>query len=176
MFDAGQARKAEAVLVQRDWRADGGDRRVRVTSSNIHIARRLAGVNMRISVPVPAYQGVLLDLATGPDGVPSYRLLLAHRDRDLDVLLGETPDGWAAAANWAAWADWLGLPRIAPMEMDGATDADADDSRPAAAPVPRRGGSAVSRRRPRFLARRKTGDGARLAAVFSGERVIVSYE
>lgn len=174
MFDAGQARKAEAVLVQRDWRADGGDRRVRVTSSSIHIARRFGGVNMRISVPVPAYQGVLLDLATGPDGVPSYRLLLAHRDRDLDVVLGETPDGWAAASDWAAWADWLGLPRLAPVEADGLADADA--SRPAAAPAPRRGGSTVSRRRPRFLARRKTGDGARLAAVFADEREIVSYE
>src|SRR5512137_664039 len=45
MFEAGQARKAETVLVQRDWRADGGDRRVRVTSSDIHIARRFGGVN-----------------------------------------------------------------------------------------------------------------------------------
>jgi len=118
MFEAGQARKAETVLVQRDWRADGGDRRVRVTSSDIHIARRFGGVNMRISVPVPAYQGVLLDWSAGDDGAPRYRLLLAHRDRDLDVVLAETPDASAAADDWAAWAAWLGLPRLASTEAD----------------------------------------------------------
>lgn len=174
MFDAGQARKAETVLVQRDWRADGGARRVRVTSSDIHIARRFGGVNMRISVPVPAYQGVLLDWAAGEDGAPRYRLLLVHRDRDLDVVLAETPDDSAAADEWTAWAAWLGLPRLAPTEADEVVML--DDARPAAAPVPRRGGSWVGRRRPRFLVRRKTGDGARLSAVFTGEREIVSYE
>ena len=68
---------------------------------------------MMITVPVPAYQGVLLDWAAGEDGAPSYRLLLAHRDRDLDVVLAETPDESAAADEWAAWAAWLGLPRLA---------------------------------------------------------------
>jgi hypothetical protein len=174
MFEAGHARKAETVLVQRDWRADGGDRRVRVTSSDIHIARRFGGVNMRISVPVPAYQGVLLDWAAGEDGAPRYRLLLAHRDRDLDVVLAETPDESAATEEWAAWAAWLGLPRLASTEADDVVTM--DDARPAVAPAPRRGASSVSRRRPRFLARRKTGDGARLTAVFAGEREIVSYE
>ncbi len=174
MVEAVRARREETVLVQRDWRADGGDRRVRVTSSDIHIARRFGGVNMRISVPVPAYQGVLLDLATGEDGAPRYRLLLAHQDRDLDVVLAETADEGAAAADWADWAEWLGLPRLAPTDAEEVDDAGA--SAPCATPIPRRGASSVLRRRPRFLARRKAGDAERLTSVFDGEREIISYE
>lgn len=172
MVDAGHARKEETFLVQRDWRADGGDRRVRVTRADVLIARRFGGVKMRISVPVPSYRGVLLDRAAGEDGAPRWRLLLAHRDRDLDVVLDETADEGAAAAGWADWAAWFGLPRLAPAGTES-VDA-AATARPA--PAPRRGASAVRRRRPRFLACRKTGDAGRLAAVFAGEREIVCYE
>ncbi|MGJ0506700.1 MAG: DUF6101 family protein [Methylocystis sp.] len=174
MFEASHARADEAVLVQRDWRADGGARRVRVTSSDILISRRFGGVKMRISVPVPAYQGVLLDLVAAETGEPCYRLSLAHRDRDLDVVLAEVEDEDIATGAWADWADWLGLPRLAPTEEGGV--ADMDLPLPAARPAPRRGASSVRRRRPRFLACRKTGDAARQAAVHAGEREIISYE
>lgn len=158
-------------LVQRDWRADGGARRVRVTSSDILIARRFGGIDMRIQIPVPAYRGVFLDVLESADGAPSYRLLLAHADRDLDVLLDETGDCAAAAAGWRDWAARLGLPLLA------ATAPDVVGASPALnSPVPRRGGSALRRRRPRFLMRRRTGETARMAAVFAGEREIVSYE
>lgn len=172
MVDAAHARKEETVLVQRDWRADGGARRVRVTRADILIARRFGGVNMRISVPVPAYRGVLLDLATGEDGAPCWRLLLAHRDRDLDVVLAETADEKVAAADWAEWANWLGLPRLAAVEAETS----ADSAAPRLTPAPRRGASAVRRRRPQFLVRRKSGDAARLSAIFAGEREIICYE
>ncbi len=86
MVEAGHANRAdEALLVQRDWRADGGSRRVRVTRAGVLITRRFGGVDMRIAVPAPAYRGVALDVAGGGDGAPCYRLSLVHRDRDLDV-------------------------------------------------------------------------------------------
>jgi hypothetical protein len=174
MLEASQARKDENFFTQRDWRADGGARRVRVTSSDILIARRFGGVKMSISVPVPAYQGVLLDLVASEDGAPRYRLLLAHRDRDLDVALAETRDADEAAKEWAYWAARLGLPRLAVTEAGAFTDVDAPEPRPVV--TPRRGASSVSRRRPRFLARRKTGAPVEGAAVFAGEREIISYE
>lgn len=174
MLEAGLANKGEeAFLVQRDWRADGGSRRVRVTRRDILIARRFGGVDMKIMVPVPAYRGVLLDVAAGEAGAPRYRLLLAHRDRDLDVVLGETGDSLAAAADWKDWAAWLDLPRLAAENGDFA---EVDASAGGAAAPERRGGSSVTRRRPRFLAVRKSGDTRRMAAVFAGEREIVSYE
>ncbi len=174
MFEAGHANKSEeAFFVQRDWRADGGARRVRVTRRDILIARRFGGVDMKITVPVPAYRGVLLDVATGEAGAPCYRLLLAHRDRDLDVVLGETGDSAAAAADWKYWAAGLELPRRAAANGDFAeVDAPAGEI----AAQARRGGSSVRQRRPRFLALRKSGDPRRLAEIFAGEREIVCYE
>jgi len=163
-------RVEEGFLVQRDWRADGGDRRVRVTRSDILIARRFGGIDMRIQIPVPAYRGVFLDVLESADGLPAYRLLLAHADRDLDVLLEETGDCAAAAAGWRDWAAWLGLPLLS------ATAPDVVGVSPLVDAIPRRGGSALRRRRPRFLMRRRSGDTARMAAVFAGEREIVSYE
>lgn len=160
-------------LVQRDWRADGGARRVRVTRSDILIARRFGGIDMRIQIPVPAYRGVFLDIVDGDDGAPLYRLLLAHVDRDLDVLLEETRDRAAAEAGSGEWAAWLDLPLLA-ATMEDAACANACDT--AGAPRARRGGSALRRRRPRFLMRRLTGEAARLEAIFSGEREIVCYE
>jgi Family of unknown function (DUF6101) len=173
MVESTVARRAgEELLVQRDWRADGGARRVRVTRSDILIARRFGGVDMRIRVPVPAYRGVFLDLAEGADGAPCYRLLLAHADRDLDVLLEETPDAAVAAADASDWADWLGLPLLAAAQEEAAAERTGAQK----GPVARRGGSTVARRRPRLLTRRRAGETARMATIFAGEREIVSYD
>jgi hypothetical protein len=174
MFEAGNTRKSEdAFLVQRDWRADGGARQVRVTRGGVIITRRFSGVKMMISVPAPAYKGVALDVVEGRNGAPFYRLSLAHRDSDLDVVLAETQDCGDAAADWKYWAAWLGLPRLA-VENEELTAVDAVKG--ALAGAPRRSRASVRQRRPRFLARRKPGDAARLAEVFFDERVIISYE
>jgi hypothetical protein len=174
MFDAGAARKIEEQLfVQRDRRADGGARRVRVTRSDILIARRFGGVEMMIAVPVPAYCGVALDVSEGRDGAPCYRLSLAHRDADLDVLLAETQDGGAAAAEWKYWAAWLGLPRVTNEDGEFAS---VDPALGGEVSIQRRRNATVAKRRPRFLLRRKAGDAARMDEVFAGEREIICYE
>lgn len=174
MFEAGNARKIdEAFLVQRDWRADGGVRRVRVTRSDILISRRFNGVDMMIAVPAPAYCGVVLDVVEGQDGAPCYRLSLAHRDRDLDVVLAETQDSGDAAADWKYWASWLALPRLA---AENGKLAKVDAAGSSLTTFPRRGASSLRSRRPRFLTRRKTGVAARMAEVFAGEREIICYE
>lgn len=146
-----------------------GARRVRLTRSGVLIARRVSGVDMMISVPVPAYKGVVLQVVAGEDGAPRYRLLLSHRDRDLDVLLVETQDSCDAAADWKFWSSWLGLPRI-----DAAKGELAEAERQAVRA--RRGNAAVRARRPRFLMRRKSGDLARTTSIFAGEREIICYE
>jgi hypothetical protein len=143
---------------------------VRVTRSGVLIARRFSGVDMMISVPLPAYKGVALDVVAGDDGAPRYRLSLAHRDRDLDVLLAETQDSCDAAADWKFWSSWLGLPRIEAADGQGAEG----EARPTFRA--RRGNAVVRSRRPRFLMRRKGGDSARMTTVFAGEREIVCYE
>lgn len=176
MVEAETARKIEdSVSVQRDRRADGGARRIRMTREDVLIARRLSGVSMVISVPVSAYRGVALDVQAAGDGSPRYVLSLAHRDPDLDILLGDTQDCGSVAADWRYWAAWLGLPRLA--EEDGELrplDGGTEDA--VAASARRRGDANVRKRRPRFLIRRKAGDPSRAKMVHVEEREIISYE
>ncbi len=163
------AEKPRTALMQAqsDARADGGVRQVRVTRSNILILRRLAGVSMRILAPVANYRGVSLAVEPAHKGGAAYRLLLAHRqDPDFDVVLAETLDAQAAAADWGYWADYLDLPRLA--------DAQGEDKRPGRCER-RRGGGLLAKRRPRFLNRRKCGEAGRVATVFA-EREIICYE
>lgn len=167
---------SEEIIVARDRRADGGARRVRVTRHDILIARRLAGIAMVITVPTSAYRGVALDVRAAGDGGASYRLSLAHRDPDLDVVLAETRDSGAAAADWRYWASFLDLPRLAGAEGDLSALERPQDARAKTLAPPRRQGSATLKRRPRFLSRRKAGDAARLQAVFTDEREIICYE
>jgi len=165
------APRAAHTLVQRDRRADEGQRQVRVTREGVLISRRLAGIAMHIRVPVAAYRGVALDVSAGREGGACYRLSLAHQDPELDVVLAETQDGGAVAADWKYWANWLDLPRLAAR---GEALEALEPARPAV--ERRRAGVAVAKRRPRFLARRKTGVAARTDISFAGEREIVCYE
>ncbi len=159
-------------FLQRDRRADEGKRQVQLTGDDIMISRRLAGIRMMISVPVSSYRGVALDVDACEQGGASYRISLAHADPDLDVILAETHDSGAIAADWRYWATFLGLPRL--WSRDGGAE-------PAPAAIasttsPRRRNASVRKRRPHFLARRKLGDLTRASAVFAGEREIICYE
>lgn len=167
------AMNAEAlVLAQRDARADGGVRHVRVRRSDILITRRFAGVKMRILAPVAAYRGVALTVENAENGGVAYRLSLAHADPDFDVVLAETADSRAVAADWRFWAEYLNLPRLA---HDGGVVRPGSE-RARKASFSRIRGAVVAKRRPRFLCRRKGGDPARTRVVFANEREIVCYE
>jgi hypothetical protein len=171
---ANAAHRDENIFVQRDNRADEGRRHVRLTRENVLISRRFGGIAMMIAVPVPAYRGVALDVQALSGGGASYRLALAHDDPDLDVVLAETLDGGAVAADWRYWANYFDLPRLSAENGEmRALDAPRP---PGGTTARRRGAVSVRMRRPRFLARRQGGDAARLAAVFSGEREIICYE
>lgn len=173
MFEAnGAAQRPVTSVIQRDQRADEGKRQVRVTRSDILIARRFAGIAMMVAVPVRTYRGVALAVEAADGGGAAYRLSLAHHDPDLDVVLTETKDSAAIAADWKYWAAYLDLPRIA--EEDG--DMQPVGAAKSAGAIARRRNSSVVKRRPRFLARRKHGDLVRCEAVFTGEREIICYE
>ncbi|QGM92878.1 hypothetical protein F7D13_01955 [Methylocystis rosea] len=176
MVEANTARRIdERVFFQRDRRADGGARRIRVTRDDVLISRRYSGVSMVITVPVTAYCGVALEVQPADDGSPRYVLSLAHRDPDLDILLGDTQDCGAAASDWRHWAAWLGLPRV--TEEDGALRSLEGAGEAIAAASPRRRcETSLGKRRPRFLFRRKAGDSRRTKVVHGDEREIISYE
>jgi hypothetical protein len=164
------------LRVERDPRADEGKRRVRVTGEKVFIARRFAGISMYIGVPVSAYRGVALDVRPAEHGGARYFLSLAHPDPDLDVLLAETGNSAAVAADWRYWASSLGLPRLARENGTLETVEPRANRLAAHGALARRRNAAIAKRRPRFSRRRKSGVAARLGTVFAGEREIIGYE
>ncbi len=130
------------------------------------ICRRLpSGIPMAMRLPMAAFEGVAIrivpdrigdDGEVEGDGVAVVELM--HRDPQLSLPLSVASDLGDVAADWKAWARVLGLPMLL-VEADGSW-------RPietrigqiaVAAPRPRRARSVLNGRRPRFLARRKTG-------------------
>jgi hypothetical protein len=174
--DAMQDRQNTALrtgptLTQRDRRADTGERRIKMAGEDILISRRVSGIAMMIRVPVSTYRGVALAIRANADGGAHYCLSLAHRDPDLDIVLAETQDGGAIAADWKYWSSTLNLPRL------GDEEAETKLCSGEAPLAPRRLGAAtLGYRRSRFARRRKLGVASRAEEVFSGEREIVCYE
>jgi hypothetical protein len=155
----------------RDARADGCSRQVTLRRDSIVIARRLAGIDMRVNVPLSAYTGVALSVETHCDGSVSYRLMLAHRDADLNAVLFETDDDTNIVALWRAFARDLGLPGLVETAPGQFERADAGRHQPM-----RRRNAALTGRRPRFLSRRRMGRPSETPVVHADEREIVCYE
>jgi hypothetical protein len=162
-----------AAVRTSDARSDDRTREVAFSSRSVLIARRVAGIAMRVEVPLSSYRGVALSLGAEPEAGAVHRIELLHRDPDLSILLKETTNSDEIAIEWSAWAETLSLPRLfEPAPMAG----DSLDAAAASLPMPRRRGSVVARRRPRFSRRRRMGSQQRLAIAYRAEREIISYE
>ena len=101
-----------ACILADDPRADGGQRRVTLGADTVRIDRSLAGVRMKLALPVRAYRGVSLAVIEGAKGT-FYRLALDHADPDLRVTLAEARDPEALVPEWRGWAKYFRLPRLA---------------------------------------------------------------
>lgn len=167
----------ERLLTQRDRRADGGARQVRVTRGDILIARRFGGIEMMIAAPIKAYRGVGLVTLSDPQGDILYRVILVHRDADLDIVLGETRGTAEAQDDWRAWAAWFGLTRLAMLDEAWTTVAASGGQRPTGvSDALRRRSSWPERRRPSSRVRGKFGAAQQSAGVFGKEREIGGSE
>jgi hypothetical protein len=163
-------------LIASDPRADGRRREITLARSRVEIVRSIDGVRRNISLAASAYRGVVLRLRDGNERF-AYELELAHRDPDLCVTLLEAEDDDEIQAEWRLWARYFGLPTLVELE-EGRAEPDAPrlGELAIADRAPRRRGRAMARRRPRFLARRKTGRGspglshAGLREIFPGSK------
>ena len=157
-----------------DAAADEGLRVLDLNRERVILRRALSAMRMAVNLPVAAYRGVALSVEPEPaSGAAAYRLRLSHADPDLEVLLSETKDSSAAAADWKYWSFFLDLPRLASENGEVAPLSAARGKR---CLLRRRNNASVAKRRPRFLARRKRGEPARAADVFRAEREIICYE
>ena len=168
--------KAIETIFARDSRADGGQRQISIAADAIAIDRRVAGVRMRLALPIRAFRGVSLALVENARG-SFYRVALDHRDPDLAVTLAEAKSEREIAEEWKAWAQFFHLPRLTlgpdqkPVVLDSSLGALA-----LGAVQPRKRGWPLQRRRSKISAARKAGPGGRVMAVFRGEREITCYE
>lgn len=63
-----------------DARSDDRTRKIAFSSRSVLIARRVAGIAMRVEVPLSCYRGVALSLAAEPETGAVHRIELLHRD------------------------------------------------------------------------------------------------
>lgn len=149
----------------------------------VHFTITERGVTMRrmldrsclpltFALPARAFRGVAARAIEDEEGAVTVTLELLHADPMLSVPLLVADDLEDVAADWRAWAEAYGLPMLL-IESDGVarTLEESLGQVKAAPPQERRKGRPLRARRPRFLARRKTGDlGLRL--VVGGEEII----
>lgn len=131
-----------------------------IEPSMISVARKLpSGIPLVLRFPPDAFEGVCVEVEADAETLEtSVTLVLRHRDPQLSVPLATYADLDDVVADWLTWARALRLPRLM-AEPDGRVSVidqrlGSLDVRPTA---PRRRRSVLSKRRPRFLARRKPG-------------------
>ena len=159
-----------------DAAADGGVRRVTLESGRVVMDRIVRSVVMRIAVPLSQFSGVVVRLAPA-DKAEADRLevLIAHRDRALDVPLSSGPRDGDGIAEWRSWSRALNLPLLV-EELDGVRRAPTAriGALEVGAPRARRGRGLLKGRRTRFQTRRRTGKLTPETPVHRGEREIIA--
>ena len=133
----------------------------------------MSGLPATVVLPANAFRGVAARAIEDRDGNVTVTLELLHNDPMLSVPLLVADNLEDVAADWRAWADAYRLPMLL-IEADGVARTLEELLGAAIRALPakdRRKRRASLRRRPRFLARRKSGDlGLRL--VIDGEEII----
>lgn len=131
-----------------------------------------SGLPVTVVMPARAFKGVAARAIEDAEGNVTVTLELLHNDPQLSVPLLVADDLEDVAADWRAWAEEYRLPMLL-IEADGVART-LDESLGAVKTAPmkdRRKRRSSQPRRPRFLARRKSGSlGLRL--VIGGEEII----
>lgn len=131
-----------------------------------------SGLPVTVIVPATAFRGVAARAIEHSEGAVTVTLELLHNDPHLSVPLLVASDLDDVAADWRAWAEAYRLPMLL-FEADGVARCLEETLGLVrkGPPVERRKGRVSHQRRPRFLARRRTGDlGLRL--VVDGQEII----
>lgn len=161
-------------MVSYATRDDHGDVSFTIDKRGAVVRRTLAmsGLPATIILPSKAFLGVAARAVEEGDGNVTVTLELMHNDPYLSVPLLVAHDLDDVAADWRAWAEAYRLPMLL-VEADG-VGRPLEETLGAvkkAPPKERRRHGMLMPRRPRFLARRKTGNlGLRL--VINGEEII----
>jgi len=143
-----------------DSRADQRLRIVELDRERVVLRRAVSGIRMAVNVPLGGFLGVAVRVVPADGAVPpGVCVSLEHRDPGLSVPLFFALDNDNVIAEWQLWGRVLGLPLLVadaggtlrePFRRIGGLRVNM------AAPRRRRR-NAISRRRPTFPMRRRTG-------------------
>jgi len=160
-----------------DAAADERVRHVELHSERVILRRAVQGMRIALNVPVQAFLGVSIRLTPEVDETPpGVAVFLEHRDPALSIELYAAQNSDDVVAEWQLWSRVLGVPCLVagsdgaltePFPRLGAVRTNAPTPR-------RRRRSPLSKRRPRFLARRRTGVMRLAPLVHRAEREIIA--
>ena len=158
--------------------ADGRVRHVELHRERVILRRAVQGMRVALNVPVTAFLGIAVRLIAAANDTPArVAVMMEHRDPALSIELYTAPNSTDVIAEWQLWSRVFGLPQLV-------ADAEGNFSEPyprigsvrhKAPTARRRRRSPLAKRRPRFLARRRTG-AKRESAVHRDEREIIARD
>jgi hypothetical protein len=148
--EASFAAYEDGAVTARCGRSEDGVQRLAFDRAFVRISRRIAGLETLVNVPTPSFRGVALQSL--PAG--GFRVIMRHADPGLDVVLAEAPDDADVIAEWRRYGRLTGLALLV-EDREGRVRTLEAAGEPA--PAPRRYGSSLKARRPRFLATRTVG-------------------
>ena|ERR1700728_2842670 len=158
---------------------DAADERLRVVDlhrERVVLRRSVRGMRMALNLPLAAFRGVAIRLTGKTDEPPTeIAVVLEHGDPALSLPLFSASESDDIVAEWQSWGRVLGLPLLV-AERDGSLHepyARLGAVRIEAPTWRRRRRTAIARRRPRNLARRRV-RGANAPALHRDEREIIA--
>lgn len=154
---------------------DSSDVTFTIDNRGVVVRRTLENSGLPISMvlPVTVFEGVAARAIEDDNGDVTVTLELHHPDQALSVPLLVADDLNDIAADWRAWSKAYGLPMLL-VESDGVARPleDTIGKVKRSAPVERRKGKVTNHFRPRFLARRQSGNGLGLRVIVNGDELI----
>ena len=159
-----------------DHTADGALRVVDLHRKRVVLRHARAGMRMAVNLPVAAYRGVAIKLFAEADKPPHmFAVTLEHADTALSLLLFSSADVGEITAEWRVWGRVLGLPLLFPKDDGTLHEVFARIGRLLIAPPTwrRRRHTAIGRRRPQRLLRRRTTAHPKDPIIHRGEREII---
>jgi hypothetical protein len=152
-------------------------RHVELCRERVILRRAVQGMRIALNVPVQAFLGVSIRLTPEQDDAPAgVGVFLEHRDPALSIELYAAENSDDVVAEWRLWSQVLAVPCLVagsdgaftqPFPMLGAVRCKSPAQR-------RRRRSPLSKRRPRFLTRRRAGASRPAPLVHQDEREIIA--
>jgi hypothetical protein len=161
---------------------EAADERLRVVDlhrERVVVRRSVRGMRMALNLPLSAFRGVAIRL-TGKAHEPptAIAVVLEHGDPALSLPLFSSITSDDIVAEWQSWGRVLGLPLLV-AERDGSLREPFTRLGALHIETPtwrRRRRTAIARRRPSILLRRRAGALPNIPAMHRGEREIIARD